>query len=462
MRQNGLRASSFVAVADVDPRIADQLLDLLAFAHVAAYAEPVPGRVGVYRDHHVPTRPIDRLWVDREATGPAREVQDRSLAHLHAELETAIAEGVLAGGPVTDRRERMATGPADPDRRDDPDVAGPHDGPAPASQLTTGGPASTPAAVPGISASGNGAGAPSTDLDAAVEDHPVRPTADIAGAHIAGGDIAGGDSAGGDSAEPDRADLDSSDPGAAHLDTPGTDAAGPDVPHLGTAHPNAAGPDAARPDAADPQAAPDPPVGGIDGSPRDPEHGPELDQAAVDARWRDIVAGWDGPVADGRGLVADPPTGRRGAAASPPPHPRGPGTVWPTDAPPAPQPGDRRRTDRFPIDPARRRETRADGRPADPTGPRDHTPAPEDEHFSPPVPTAHPPLDRTTRLGWAGLVAGLVVLVVVVAVGSELLPRWVPLLGVALLVGGFVALVSRLHRSPTDEDDHDPDDGAVV
>lgn len=98
MRQNGLRASSFVAIADVDPRIADQLLDLLAFAHVAAYAEPVPGLTGVYRDHHVPARPLDRLWVDRAATAAARQVLDRSLAHLLAELETAIAEGTLATG----------------------------------------------------------------------------------------------------------------------------------------------------------------------------------------------------------------------------------------------------------------------------------------------------------------------------------------------------------------------------
>ena len=97
MRQNGLRASSFVPVADVDPRVADQLLDLLAFAHVAAYAEAVPGQTGAYRDHHVAGRPMDRLWVDRDNTTTAQEVLARSLPHLQAELETAITEGTLAG-----------------------------------------------------------------------------------------------------------------------------------------------------------------------------------------------------------------------------------------------------------------------------------------------------------------------------------------------------------------------------
>jgi len=72
------------------------------------------------------------------------------------------------------------------------------------------------------------------------------------------------------------------------------------------------------------------------------------------------------------------------------------------------------------------------------------------------------PRGRALLAAAPGLVAGVVLLVVVVAVGSETLPRWLPLVGVALLVGGFVALVSRLHRSSPDEDDHDPDDGAVV
>lgn len=451
MRQNGLRASSFVAVADVDPRIADQLLDLLAFAHVAAYAEPVPGHVGVYRDHHVPTRPIDRLWVDREATGPAREVLDRSLAHLHAELETAISEGVPAGGtPATDRRGQPAAHPSDgagPDRV----VAHPAgtDG-SPAQESTardTGAAPASGADVHEVAASKVTA----SEITASDGTEADGTEADVAAAGVTGPDVA----------ETEVADADGAEarvpgPTTAGASTPGTPTRDGDL----TADP--------APSPAEPAAPGVPPIGdaaepadGV-GSPRPPVGGADLDQATVDARWRDIVAGWDGPAADGGGAVIAPPAGRRGAAPAPPPHPMGSGAAWPATAQPVPQPGDRRRTDRGPIDPARRRENRVDGQSADPPGPRDHTPDPEDEHFSPPVPTAHPPLEKTTRLGWAGLVVGLVLLVVVVAVGSELLPRWVPLLAVALLVGGFAALVSRLHRSAPDEDDHDPDDGAVV
>lgn len=426
MRQNGLRASSFVAVADVDPRIADQLLDLLAFAHVAAYAEPVPGHVGVYRDHHVPTRPIDRLWVDREATGPAREVLDRSLAHLHAELETAIAEGVLAGG----------TAPVE--RRSHPSVRAPGgpvvDAPSSAGPATEG---------PGTDRPGGGVPVGSGEEPTVAEQGPVP----VDGVALSGAVAPGSAAAPAPGANPP---VDASARDAQTRDTPTRDdgALVDEVP-AGAGTTGAGGaPTAAADSTADEATAERPPA-----------HDAELDQAAVDARWRDIVAGWDGPAADGGGSVTAPPAGRRGAAPTPPAHPLGFGTPWPASAPPAPQPGDRRRTDRGPVDPARRRENRVDG-PVDLPGPRDHVP--DDEHFSPPAPTVHPPLEKTTRLGWAGLVAGLVVLVVVVAVGSDMLPRWVPLLGVALLVGGFAALVSRLHRSPEDEDDHDPDDGAVV
>jgi hypothetical protein len=108
MRQNGLRASSFVPVVDVDPRVADQLLDLLRLADVAAYSEPAPGQTGVYRDHHVPSRRLDRLWVDRTETVRARGVLDRALPHLQRELDVAIRDGVaMTLDPGRDAAERQ-------------------------------------------------------------------------------------------------------------------------------------------------------------------------------------------------------------------------------------------------------------------------------------------------------------------------------------------------------------------
>lgn len=474
MRQNGLRASSFVAVADVDPRIADQLLDLLAFAHVAAYAEPVPGRVGVYRDHHVPTRPIDRLWVDREATGPAREVLDRSLAHLHAELETAIAEGVLAGGTTPDRRGRTAGRPADATPAEPATAAATGDEVSATGRRQPGEPLLDRAAQPDpsafdVRAAGNRADGPTRgttgprrtvepdaggrtdgggDVDGArpvgdarpVEDGP--PTDDGPAAALGGGAAPSGDDAA-PTETPTRGSSASSSPNPRSTDA-------------GT--PDSSNPDSGRQDSSQPERSPGP------GAPADGSAGPQhsdgdLDQAVVDARWRDIVARWDGPPALGGGPVqASPPAGGW-SPVTPVPKPPDQAPTWPL-APP--RPGDRRRTDRGPIDPARRRDHWATDHPAGPSDPRAYAPVPADEHFSPPPPTPHPPLEKTTRLGWAGLVAGLLLLVVVVAVGSDTLPRWLPLVGVALLVGGFVALVSRLHRSSADEDDDDPDDGAVV
>ncbi len=405
MRQNGLRAASFVAVADVDPRIADQLLDLLAFAHVAAYAEPVPGRTGVYRDHHVPARPIDRLWVDRAATAAAREVLERSLPHLQAELEAAIAEGTVP--------------------------------------MPLGGSAAAGPPAPGSAGAGS---------------------ADPAGA-AAGGAAAGG-----------------ADPGPA----PG----GPGARAVGGTEP------------AGPTDAADTPDGGgsapQDGSPVETgsaargRGGSALDQAAVDARWRDIVASWDGPPADEPGQLPGRPGGTaprgrspgRGADAAFPP--RDAFDLRNTGIPARPEDGTspgtgawrdgtgpgRRRTDRpdapvprpdlsGPRGPAVPREPAPPRDAADLPGPRDSVAPPEDEHFTPPEPAPHPPVPTAVRLGWAGVVGGPLLLVFVVAFGSYL-PTWLPLAGITLLVGGFLVLVSRLHRSRPDDGDDDQDDGAVV
>lgn len=292
MRQNGLRASSFVPVADVDPRVADQLLDLLAFAHVAAYAEAVPGHTGAYRDHHVSGRPMDRLWVDRDNTAAAHEVLERSLPHLQAELETAITEGTLAG-PV-------------------PGVAVPH---------------------------GLGAGL-----------------------------------------------------------------ATPEPPSDGTPGPGAG---------------------------ERPAAGDDLPDSDVEDRWREIVAGWEGP-------TAAEPAPRPGVVIRPVPPPAAPASAR--------------------SGPAR---TGTSGTGSVPAGPRDSVAPAAEEHFVPPPPVRHPPVTTATRLGWAAVVTGPLVLVVVVVFG-QYLPGWLPVLGVALLVGGFVLLVTRLHRSDPDDDSEPPDDGAVV
>jgi hypothetical protein len=74
-RGNGLVASSYVALADLSPRLADQMLDELRDARVAAYAAPVPGVVAQL---------TDRLYVDRDAVNEAQEVLRQRLPELQA------------------------------------------------------------------------------------------------------------------------------------------------------------------------------------------------------------------------------------------------------------------------------------------------------------------------------------------------------------------------------------------
>ena len=64
-RDNGLPpAPRYVALVDVDPPVADHVLELLRDAGVTAVAEPLAGDLGPARDTPPPTRPTDRVHVD--------------------------------------------------------------------------------------------------------------------------------------------------------------------------------------------------------------------------------------------------------------------------------------------------------------------------------------------------------------------------------------------------------------
>jgi len=561
VRQNGLRASSFVAVVDVDPRVADQLLDLLRLADVAAYSEPAPWITGVYRDHQVPTRRLDRLFVDRSETGRAQEVLDRAVPHLQAELELVIRDGFAVDGEHRtlldgDRRSLdappgVSTGAQDSRARevvgevggfrpavlaDEAPGAVPHGGspvPAGVGTLPAGGGSLSAAGAPlptvgadaaagardgaadGPDGSGvDGPGGPGVDRPAAssgpagsgvdepggsgiersgavaFEPSPSRPalvdgasgvgsgttSGTITGVGVDGGvggvgvggaggaraddgaASAGGAGPGaagapaGAGPQPVAADgaagAPAQDPGrfAAELDGPGvhpastrSTASGPGsagAPAGAAGAPAAGLPDAAGlPEAAGRAATGGPAsVGGpakAAAGPLGPPPGPgptstagrhaggrsdDLDDAAVDAAWARIVADFDTP-ADGD--APWPPTEDVTAG----------------------------RTTRL------RRATRPPSSESAPT-------AVEVDHFVPPPPPQLPRLDTLTRLGWAALVAGPVLLVLVVVFGRAL-PGWLPLLGVLTLVGGFALLVSRLRPRDSD-DDSDHHDGAVV
>jgi hypothetical protein len=73
-RDNGLRCAGYAAVGDLDPRIADSLLETLRSEGIAAYVVPTPSTQGGYLEMHPPSHVTDRLYADIEHTARAREL----------------------------------------------------------------------------------------------------------------------------------------------------------------------------------------------------------------------------------------------------------------------------------------------------------------------------------------------------------------------------------------------------
>jgi len=91
-RDNGLEASEYAVAADLDPRIGEHLLDVLALAKIAAYLQPTSDLDPVTRSSMLPARPTDRLYVDRAHLEEAREYA-RRLETGNDPLDSDAAEG---------------------------------------------------------------------------------------------------------------------------------------------------------------------------------------------------------------------------------------------------------------------------------------------------------------------------------------------------------------------------------
>jgi hypothetical protein len=90
-RDNGLDATLWAPLRDVDPRVGEHLLDVLRDAGIAAYLEPASD-VGPYtRTVFLPSPPADRLFVDRTRLGEGRSLVDRH-ADDHAPARGRAAE----------------------------------------------------------------------------------------------------------------------------------------------------------------------------------------------------------------------------------------------------------------------------------------------------------------------------------------------------------------------------------
>lgn len=117
-RANGLAAAEFGALVDLDPRLSEALLDRLRSAGVAAYVEPAGNAQPLVRSVVLPSRPLDRLWVDPDRADLARDVvasEVRELTALLAEEDPgANAHGLVQAVP-RHAAHRVLTPPELPD-----------------------------------------------------------------------------------------------------------------------------------------------------------------------------------------------------------------------------------------------------------------------------------------------------------------------------------------------------------
>jgi hypothetical protein len=88
-RDNGLRCASYAAVGDLDPRVADAMLETLRSEGIAAYVIPTPGARGGYLEVHVPSRLTDRLFADAERAERAGELMAGADTHTEIDFESA-------------------------------------------------------------------------------------------------------------------------------------------------------------------------------------------------------------------------------------------------------------------------------------------------------------------------------------------------------------------------------------
>jgi hypothetical protein len=108
-RDNGLRADRYVAIGDLDPRVADAALGTLRAEGIAAYAVPTPGARGGYLEQRLPTQPTDRLYVDEQRAETACDLLARG-----DEPDPDTAAG-------TDAESGAGPGPGAPSAAGDPE-----------------------------------------------------------------------------------------------------------------------------------------------------------------------------------------------------------------------------------------------------------------------------------------------------------------------------------------------------
>jgi hypothetical protein len=88
-RDNGLPATSYIRLRDVETLVVEGLLERLRDEQIAAYVAPTPGRRGPYGDTVLPGTPSDSVYVDSDRREHAQAVIDSYLAEVKEELAWA-------------------------------------------------------------------------------------------------------------------------------------------------------------------------------------------------------------------------------------------------------------------------------------------------------------------------------------------------------------------------------------
>jgi hypothetical protein len=89
-------------VGDVDPRIGEHLLDVLAAGGIAAYLQPATDLHPVTRTTTLPARPTDRLYADREHLTTARDYLSQLTAVPEQSLPSSFTEADFESDAFTD------------------------------------------------------------------------------------------------------------------------------------------------------------------------------------------------------------------------------------------------------------------------------------------------------------------------------------------------------------------------
>jgi hypothetical protein len=108
-RDNGLVAAEYAAAGDVDPRVGEHLLDVLALDGIAAYLRPSTDLHPVTRSTQLPSRPTDRLFVDRTHVATARDYLNRLAGEAEqAELADQTREAEARDAEAREAEARTA------------------------------------------------------------------------------------------------------------------------------------------------------------------------------------------------------------------------------------------------------------------------------------------------------------------------------------------------------------------